>query len=352
MSVSGEAVRFEMRKGGGSRPRHVEAVMTVNRAQSQHRQNKQDGWKALITINAEGKRRFGVWRSTIVAAVDSVLKKHAHDITEDEMRRIRDAAATWQARRTANLASCIVSQPRHRLSAKTSVAALTRPSEAHSQAHRRETGVHYVHQVYGLFGDDKPMSDMFETSRRMWSDVAASMGATYHLWSAAEVEALMKQRYPQHWEMYCDVRYPIMRCDIGRIAILHSYGGLYADLDTQPTRAWYAQANLAVQKVHLPRGKCCAASAARLSAKKTACSGGCTSVLDMEVIVASEGNAVLLDWLAYIRDQIACKPYDDKSSFYYNAKMRYVFNTTGPYSMRRVQCHNATECQVCGVQLL
>ena len=87
--------------------------------------------------------------------------------------------------------------------------------------------------------------------------------------------------------------------------------------------------------MHLPRGKCCAASAARLSAKKEPCSGGCTSVLDMEVIVGSEGNTVLLDWLDYIRDQIACRPYADKSSFWYNAKMRYVFNTTGPYSMRR-----------------
>ena len=44
---------------------------------------------------------------------------------------------------------------------------------------------------------------------------------------------------------------------------------------------------------------------------------------------------MFMDWLDYIRDQIAGKPYATTSSHWYNAKMRYVFNTTGPYSMNR-----------------
>ena len=60
------------------------------------------------------------------------------------------------------------------------------------------------------------------------------MSAHYHLWIADEVESLVKQRYPQYWDMYSSVRYPVMRCDIGRLIIILAYGGLYADLDTKP----------------------------------------------------------------------------------------------------------------------
>jgi hypothetical protein len=184
-----------------------------------------------------------------------------------------------------------------------------------------------VHQIYGLFGDDKPMSNLFQTSNKMWKEVAAGMGAQYHLWNAAEVESLVKQRYPQFWDMYCGVRYPIMRADIGRLAVLHNYGGLYADLDIMPNRTWYAQAALAVPRVQvLP---------ARPSAKTTRQSGTVRTYLEMEVIVGAKGNPMFIDWLTHIRKEIACKSYARKESFWYHAKMRYVYNTTGPRSMAR-----------------
>ena len=54
--------------------------------------------------------------------------------------------------------------------------------------------------------------------------------------------------------MYKNTRYPIMRVDIARIAILHAYGGMYADLDTLPQREWFAQAPLAVCSIQKPPG--------------------------------------------------------------------------------------------------
>ena len=75
------------------------------------------------------------------------------------------------------------------------------------------------------------------------------MGAQHHLWSADELDALIKQKYPQFWPTYCNVPFSVMRADIGRIAILHSYGGLYADLDVYPNRETYAAATLAIRKV-------------------------------------------------------------------------------------------------------
>lgn len=55
----------------------------------------------------------------------------------------------------------------------------------------------------------------------------------------------------------------------------------------------------------------------------------------MEVIIGSAGNVVFLDWLDYIRDQIAGRPSANKASCWYTRRMRYVFETTGPYSMNR-----------------
>ena len=161
------------------------------------------------------------------------------------------------------------------------------------------------------------------------------MGATYHLWNADEVESLMKQRYPQYWDMYCNVRYPIMRADIGRIAILHTYGGLYADLDVHPNRGFYEQVKFAVARCpRQQKKKSGKVKAVRLPAKKTRTCRAST-FLDMEVIVGSAGNAVFLAWLEYIREQIAEKPYKNKKNIFYKWRMRYVFHTTGPRGMTR-----------------
>ena len=75
------------------------------------------------------------------------------------------------------------------------------------------------------------------------------MGAINHLWNADELDALIKHKYEQFWPMYQNAAFSVMRADIGRIAILHRYGGLYADLDVVPNRESYAEASFAVQKV-------------------------------------------------------------------------------------------------------
>ena len=55
----------------------------------------------------------------------------------------------------------------------------------------------------------------------------------------------------------------------------------------------------------------------------------------MEVVVGTAGNIIFLDWLDYIQKQILEKSYTAPTSFWHNARMRYVFHTTGPYSMNR-----------------
>ena len=78
------------------------------------------------------------------------------------------------------------------------------------------------------------------------------MGARYHLWSADEVDSLIKQHYAEFWATYRSFPFAKMRADMARIAILHRYGGMYADLDVFPIADTFAQADLAVQKVFVP----------------------------------------------------------------------------------------------------
>ena len=173
----------------------------------------------------------------------------------------------------------------------------------------------FVHQVYGLYGDGKPKSPLFEESRRRWELVALQNGAYYHEWTASEVETLIRKHYPQYWEMYKDCRYPVMRVDMARILILHFYGGLYSDMDVWPNRSTYKRQPFAVCAV--PAG---------LTAKENA-------YFDMEVLISNPKNPFLLAWMDYIKQQIAERNY--RRGVYKTWRARYIYNTTGPYAMGR-----------------
>jgi len=346
--MSTSAGPFKMMVGKGSKAREVTAVLGVCRSKSQHATNPQDGWKAHIAFPGDSKLRFyGSWRETITDTVNAILEKHSHSITEAEVLRLSKLAAVLQSSLSSNLATSGSSSQPNNAAATASPSITT--DMALSQEKHRVTCVSYVHQIYGLFGDDKPMSELFQKSQTMWRGVAAHMGAKYHLWNAAEVESLMKRHYPKYWAMYCGARYPIMRCDIGRLAILHSYGGLYSDLDCMPNRAWYGQAEFALSRVKklqklgrvgtpqlgLAVKKTMKKKRLGLTSKHKPTCRDADEYLDMEVIIGSAGNSMFLDWLAYVHQEIASKPYAQKKSFWYSAKMRYVFHTTGPHSMNR-----------------
>ena len=277
-------------------------------------------------------RHFGSFRVTMVEAVSNLLEALKKKVSDSEQKRVLRMVADMQSQ------CVLIDSPQAVLLQADSPQAVivhadspqALPMEADSpqavsvqapsQGNGLGTTVTIVHQIYGLFGDDKPMSLLFETSHSRWKEVARRMKAHYHLWGASELESLVKQRYPQYWDTYCNVRYPVMRCDIGRVLILHAFGGLYADLDTMPNREWYEQARLAVARVEDPKKQ-----KDGLSAK----------YFEMEVLVAERGNGILLDWVNHVCKEILSKPYHQAKSFWFNAKMRYIYNTTGPKSMSR-----------------
>lgn len=315
----------------GSQPSSVDAVLTVPHALSW---GGRKGWRAVIRICGGGhksKRHFGTWRPSIIEAVASLLHKHNLRISCEEAQRIKQIAAAMQTRRAAT----VITSSRSLQLGNAVGPALDADSPAPSQVPNQHNGVRFVHQMYGLFGDEKPMSHLFQLSHHKWSEVASGMGAQYILWKACDVEALMKQRYPEFWDMYQSARYPIMRCDIGRLAIIHSYGGLYSDLDVLPNREWYAQVALGLPRVQVIKRLKSTRKTNRLSAKKRKPLAKSHTYLEMEVIIGEQGNELFVRWLEHIRQEIESKSYSQKSSFWYHAKMRYVYNTTGPMSMTR-----------------
>ena len=328
MPNTAEALQFEMLSAKGSQPSQS-AFLTVTHAKD-WAGNK--GWKAVMRIQDTKKRVFGAWRPTIVDAAKALVQNHAHRIDQTEARRIEKVVSSMQARRSGYICSRPCGSP-HISVAGSEPSQSPAVSPAPSQVSRKGNAVHFVHQIYGLFGDGKPMSALFQESHRRWSDVAAGMGAQYHLWNADELESLVKQRYPQLWDMYCGVRYPIMRSDIGRIVVIHAYGGLYADLDIYPNRTWYEQSSFTLPRVQMTEKKHgFLANVKRKAAAK--CVKPCI-YLEMEVIIGAQENGIFLNWLEHIRQEIASKPYWDKKSFWYDAKMRYVYNTTGPKGLAR-----------------
>ena len=297
MPPSNEAVKFLIASLDGSQPSSGTLTVTnVNVGTGRQ------AWRCIIVL-PEKKRCYGPARENIRDAVEHQLIKFSLRISDEEKQRLQAVASAMQLRRCGTEVG----------------AATTSGSQPMLSGWKWQRGVSFVHQMHGLFGDDKTMSPLFKSSMERWQLVAKKMRATYHLWSAAEVESLVKQRYPQFWDMYCNVRYPIMRCDIGRLCIIHAYGGLYSDLDVLPNREIYTQVPLAVSRVSLDTGA---------SRKET-------GFLEMEVLVGAAGNSVFLDWLEYIKKEIASKPYHSPGSFWYVAKMRYVYQTTGPLSMQR-----------------
>jgi hypothetical protein len=58
----------------------------------------------------------------------------------------------------------------------------------------------------------------------------------YKLWTAEEREALVAEQYPDFINTYRNYSYAIQRADAARYLILHTYGGVYADLDLECLR--------------------------------------------------------------------------------------------------------------------
>lgn len=60
-------------------------------------------------------------------------------------------------------------------------------------------------------------------------------GFEFKLWSHSpgkpDIDNLIKEKYPDVYEIFIKAKYGVQKADIGRLALLHHYGGIYFDLD-------------------------------------------------------------------------------------------------------------------------
>ena len=280
------------------------------------------GYRAVFCYTgngADGTRKFGSCRATVYEATMQMVCRLGDLLSPGEQQRICSSVKVmqmgpnlgWGPQAHAKRGLRAGSQP----PAKRAKRDGTTPGPVVAESFSEN--VAYVHQIYGIYKDGKPKSDLFEESVRRWKQVAASCGAIYHLWTPDEIETLIRNEYPQYWPTYVNVRYPIQRVDMARILIAHFYGGLYSDMDVLPNRCEYARQQFAVCAV--PAG---------LAAKDKA-------YFDMEVISANPRNPVLLKWMDYIQKQIQEKDYHAEDSVWKTRRMRYVYHTTGPAALKR-----------------
>ena len=57
----------------------------------------------------------------------------------------------------------------------------------------------------------------------------------HHLWDEVAVTALIEVKYPQWLSFWLRLPHLMIKCDVARAFILHAFGGVYADLDYEPT---------------------------------------------------------------------------------------------------------------------
>ena len=183
----------------------------------------------------------------------------------------------------------------------------------------------YIHQVYGLFEDNKFMFDneLFKQSYLKWNLLVTEnnnirnnyFNYVYKLWDKKSCEELI-DKYPDFYYYY-DVKYKIMKADIIRFLILYEYGGIYSDLDVIPNiKSIHFLSNKdAIDKIYISK-----------YINKF-------NLWDIEVMgVMEKNNKILYDYLLYIPSQITEK---NNIKIYDTWVVRYVFQTTGPRCFNR-----------------
>ena len=259
-------------------------------------------WRAVLRVVGDKDRKFGTYSEDPVVTAKNLLESMGFRVGIDEQDRVlkivKDLCGTT----------------------------------SHGSQPSNRPCVAIIHQIYGLFRDGKAMPKLFETSQMRWRQVAKQMGATYHLWCADEVDALIKKRFAFLWDTYKAVPFSVMRADIARVAILYHYGGMYVDLDVFPNTDIFLQAPLAVQKQYTSGYK---TSGAKLRAsKKQHAAYDKNSGIDIEVLIAKRENPTLMRWLCFIQVQIEKREFK-KKSVWSRRPCRYIFSTTGPQCFQR-----------------
>lgn len=85
-----------------------------------------------------------------------------------------------------------------------------------------------IHQIWG---GNKPLPSYFEELSNSWKKLHPEW--EYKLWNDYDIDCLVVKKYPQYYDQFESFTYNMQRWDTVRYMILYTYGGIYADFDTE-----------------------------------------------------------------------------------------------------------------------
>lgn len=86
----------------------------------------------------------------------------------------------------------------------------------------------HIHQMF-FYETDKVIPEALEQARNTWTK--NHPGFKYTLWNATTVQSLISTRYPRLLNVYDSYTHWVRRADMARYVVLHTFGGIYIDLD-------------------------------------------------------------------------------------------------------------------------
>ena len=169
-----------------------------------------------------------------------------------------------------------------------------------------------IHQIFINIG----RGELKDISEFNWSHEKTKVYCNkkeiqHTLWGKKEIEDLI-EKYPEYEELYYGFRYDIQRIDFARLLILYDQGGLYLDLDIQPLEnediKYIFEKDFFIarwNKSQLPYNA---------------------------IIGCKKGSPLMLKCIKEVE-----RSYEEKSKMdvYHKWKARFVFQTTGHYSLHR-----------------
>ncbi|KAJ6086431.1 hypothetical protein N7467_005345 [Penicillium canescens] len=110
-----------------------------------------------------------------------------------------------------------------------------------------------VHQIWKTI-DIQAYSTEMEPSHESWKTMLEPQNYTIKLWTDDDVLKLIKSKYAWLLPTYMGYPHNIQRADIARLLIVHTEGGIYADLDVYPRSAEHIQClqHLGLQAIFSP----------------------------------------------------------------------------------------------------
>ena len=79
--------------------------------------------------------------------------------------------------------------------------------------------------------DKSKWPEIWAKCQKKWKELFPAPKYEYKMWTDEDLDALMKNDFPEYYDMYKGYDQNIKRFDIARYFILHKYGGIYADMD-------------------------------------------------------------------------------------------------------------------------